>query len=98
MSDLSAHTVGRASPPADDRKDVPQGPKKVCENQDFTNLVRRPAEFQSSFLFHCIDGEDVWGAGLYRKNGMYDLRVRRGPEGRCLNVSPARKGWDMEGG
>jgi hypothetical protein len=28
---------------------------------------------------------------------MYDLRVRRGPEGRGLNVSPARKGWDMEG-
>jgi hypothetical protein len=24
---------------------------------------------------------------------MYDLRVRRGPEGRRLNVSPARKGW-----
>ena len=22
---------------------------------------------------------------------------KRGPEGRLLNVSPARKGWDMEG-
>jgi hypothetical protein len=28
---------------------------------------------------------------------MYDLRVRRGPEGRRLNVSPARKGWGTEG-
>jgi hypothetical protein len=28
---------------------------------------------------------------------MYDLRMRRGPEGRRLNVSPARKGWGVEG-
>jgi hypothetical protein len=28
---------------------------------------------------------------------MCDLMMRQGPEGRLLNVSPARKGWGTEG-
>jgi hypothetical protein len=32
-----------------------------------------------------------------RENGMCDRRLRQGPEGRQLNVSPARKGWVLEG-
>jgi hypothetical protein len=47
------------------------------------------------FLLRCIGHDGVWGGGLSRKNGMYDAIVRRGPEGRWLNVSPARKGWGM---
>ena len=49
------------------------------------------------FLLRCIGHDDAWAAGLSRKNGMSDLIVRQGPEGRRLDVSPARKGWVLEG-
>jgi len=34
---------------------------------------------------------------LARKNGLCELIVRQGPEGRRLNVSPARKGCGIKG-
>ncbi len=51
-----------------------------------------------AFFLLCLTGHDnVPGAGLARKNGICDLIVRQGPEGRQLNVSPARKGWEIDG-
>jgi hypothetical protein len=49
------------------------------------------------FLHGHTSHDDVSGAGLAWKNGKCDLIVRPGPEGRQLNVSPARKGWDTDG-
>jgi hypothetical protein len=49
-------------------------------------------------LLRCTKHDDVWGTDLFPKTAMYDLILRQGPEGRWLNVSPARKGWDIEGG
>jgi hypothetical protein len=38
------------------------------------------------------------GAGeVCGNDGMCDLMLRQGPEGRRLNVSPARKGWGIDG-
>ena len=30
-------------------------------------------------------------------DGMWDVKMRQGPEGRPPNISPARKGWDIVG-
>jgi hypothetical protein len=75
----------------------------VLKKNRLTVMGRSPGLSSASlvqikfFLLHSIPGEDVCG-GSSRKNGMYDLRVRRDPEGRRLNETPARKGWGIEGG
>ena len=49
------------------------------------------------FLLRFTAQTNVSGAGLAWKNGMCCLIARQGPEGRRLNVSPVRKGWDIDG-
>jgi hypothetical protein len=71
---------------------VPQGRLEIGRDAILDNLQLSLVQIGSFQLPASI--ATTRGVRVYLgKNGMCALIVRRGPEGRRLNVSPARKGW-----
>jgi hypothetical protein len=46
----------------------------------------------------CSSVTTLCAVAVYWEPQICDLVVRQGPEGRRPNVSPARKGWGIDGG
>jgi hypothetical protein len=78
------------------------GLESVCENPPFTDLVpegrlRASLVQISSFLLCCIEGDDVWGGGLSRKEWHVRPNSASRPGGPAAKREPSPEGLGYGG-